>query len=152
MTSQVRKIYSRKFIHCVDVRLIVFIILGRLSKGEYSGLSNEEKCKLYRGKRSEQNKKNNVLCEKLQRVKLKENRITQDSVRSANDTANYKQRNRAAEVEEVDQCSSSPDSSFSNKQTLHRSLSSADNYLPKRPHKMAEVIEKLVEKYHVKIP
>ena len=92
MTSQVRKIYSRKFIHCVDVRLIVFIILGRLSKGEYSGLSNEEKCKLYRGKRSEQNKKNNVLCKKLQHAKLKENRITQSSIRSANDTANYKQK------------------------------------------------------------
>ena len=65
MTSQVRKIYSRKFIHCIDVWLIVFIILGRLSKGEYSELSNEEKYKLYRGKRSEQNKKKNVLCKKL---------------------------------------------------------------------------------------
>ena len=35
---------------------------------------------------------------------------------------------------------------------LHRSLSRADNHLPKSPHKKAEVIEKLVEKYHVKIP
>ena len=55
-------------------------------------------------------------------------------------------------MEEAGQCSSSPDSSFSNKQTLHRSLSHADNHLPKSPHKKAEVIEKLVEKYHVKIP
>ena len=60
--------------------------------------------------------------------------------------------NKAAEVEEAGQCSSSPDSSFSNKQMLHRSLSLADNHLLKSPHKKAEVIEKLVEKYHVKIP
>ena len=60
--------------------------------------------------------------------------------------------NEVVKVEEAGQCSSSPDSSFSNKQTLHRSLSHADNHLPKSPHKKAEVIEKLVEKYHVKIP
>ena len=35
---------------------------------------------------------------------------------------------------------------------LHRSLSRADNDLLKSPHKKAEVIEKLVEKYHAKIP
>ena len=34
--------------------------------------------------------------------------------------------NKAVEVEEAGQCSSSPDSSFSNKETLHRSLSRAD--------------------------
>ena len=47
---------------------------------------------------------------------------------------------------------SSPDSPFSDKQTFHRSLSRADNHLPKSSHKKAEVIEKLVKKYHVKIP
>ena len=35
---------------------------------------------------------------------------------------------------------------------LHRSLSLADNNLLKSPHKKAEVIEKLVEKCHAKIP
>ena len=35
---------------------------------------------------------------------------------------------------------------------LHRSLSRDDNHLTKSPHKKAEVIEKLVKKYHVKIP
>ena len=43
--------------------------------------------------------------------------------------------NKTVEVEEAGQCSSSPDSSFSNKQTLHRSLSRADNDLPKSPQK-----------------
>ena len=55
-------------------------------------------------------------------------------------------------MEEAGQCSSSADSSFSNKQRHHHSLSRADNHLPKGSHKKAEVIEKLVEKYHVKIP
>ena len=41
-------------------------------------------------------------------------------------------------------------SSFSTKQSLHRSLSHANNFLPKSPHKKAEVIEKLAEKYKVK--
>ena len=62
-----------------------------------------------------------------------------------------KQRKQTVEVEEAGQCSSSPDSSFSNKQMLHRSLTRVDSYLPKSPDKKTEVIEKLVEKYHVKI-
>ena len=37
----------------------------------------------------------------------------------------------------------SPQSSFSNRQSLNRSLSRVDNHLPKSPHKKAEVIEKL---------
>ena len=60
--------------------------------------------------------------------------------------------NKTVKVEEADQYSSSPDSSFSTKQTLHRSLSRADNDFSKSPYKEAEVIEKLVEKYYVKIP
>ena len=56
-----------------------------------------------------------------------------------------KQRKQTVEVEEAGQCSSSPDSSFSNKQMLHRSLA-------EKSAQKAEVIEKLVEKYHVKIP
>ena len=36
------------------------------------------------------------------------------------------------------------------KQSLHCSLSRANNFLPKSPHKKAEVIEKLAEKYKVK--
>ena len=46
--------------------------------------------------------------------------------------------NKAVEVEEAGQCSSSPNSSFSNKQTLHISLSRADNHLPKSPCKKPE--------------
>ena len=63
-------------------------------------------------------------------------------------------KEKTVEVEEAGQCSSnaSPDSSFTNKQTLHHSLSRTDNHLPKSPLKKAEVIEKLVEKYQVKIP
>ena len=41
-------------------------------------------------------------------------------------------------------------SSFSNKQSLHHSLSRANNFLPKSPHKKAEVIEKLAYQYKVK--
>ena len=41
-------------------------------------------------------------------------------------------------------------SSFSNKQSLHHSLSHAENFLPKSPHKKAEVIEKLADQYKVK--
>lgn len=46
--------------------------------------------------------------------------------------------------------SSIPKSSFSTKQSLHRSLSRVNNILPKSPHKKVEVIEKLAEKYQVK--
>ena len=46
--------------------------------------------------------------------------------------------------------SSSQCRSFSNKQSLHLSLSLADTHLPKIPHKKAEVIKTLVEKYQVK--
>ena len=68
------------------------------------------------------------------------------SIRSTNDTTNYKtKKNKVIEVEEAGQCSSSPDSSFRNKKTLHRSLSRAENHLPKSPHKKAQDIEKLVE-------
>ena len=63
-----------------------------------------------------------------------------------------KKENKAIEVGKTGQCSWSPSSSFSNKQTLHRSLSRADNHLLKSPYKKAEVIKKFVEKYHVKIP
>ena len=112
-----------------------------------------KKCKLYRSRGSEQKKKNNDLRKKLWRTKLKQNPMKSSSISLTNDTANYKTKKRkqlkCKKLEE--EHSSSQDSSFSNKQTLHRSLSRADNHLPKSPHKKAEVIEKLVEKYHVKI-
>ena len=64
MTSS--KIYQRKveINYFIDVWLIIFIILGRPSKGEYSGLSNAEECKLYRSEGSEQKKKNDALRKK----------------------------------------------------------------------------------------
>ena len=42
---------------------------------------------------------------------------------------------KAVEVEEAGQCSSSSDSSFSNKQTLHCSLFRVDNHLSKSSQK-----------------
>ena len=123
------------------------------SKSEYSGLSNAEKCELYRSKESEQKKKIDALRKKSWRTKLKENprKYEQDKVNERYRKLQNKE-NKAAEVEKAGQCSSRPDSSFSNRQPLHRSLSRADNHLPKSSHKKADVIEKLVEKYLVKIP
>ena len=63
-----------------------------------------------------------------------------------------KLQKKEKKLEEAGQCSSSPDSSFSNRQMLHRSLSRADNHLLKSQHKKPEVIKKLVEKYRGKIP
>ena len=121
--------------------------------GEYSGLSNAEKCKLYRSKGSEQKKKNGALRKKLWRAKLKENPMKYEQYKVSEQYRKLQNKeNKAVEVKEASQCSSSPDSSFSNKQMLHRSLSCADNELPKSPYKKAEVIKKLVEKYYVKIP
>ena len=47
---------------------------------------------------------------------------------------------------------STPNSSFTTKQSFHRSVSRADDNLPKSPHKKLEVVEKLEEKYLVKMP
>ena len=44
-----------------------------------------------------------------------------------------------------------PGSSFSCKQTLHRSLSRADSHLPKSPHKKAEIIQRFSTKYKLRI-
>ena len=108
---------------------------------------------MYRSKGSEQKKKNDALRKKLWRAKLKENPMKHEQCKVNERYRKLQNKeNKTVEVEEAGQCFSSPDSSFSNKKTLHRSLSRADNHLPKSPHKKAEVIEKLVEKYHVKIP
>ena len=114
---------------------------------------NATKRKLYRSKGSEQKKKNDVLRKKLWLAKLKENpmKYKQYKVNERYRKLQNKE-NKVFEVEEAGQCSSSPDSSFKNKQMLHRSLSRTDSHLPKSPHKKVEVIEKLVEEYHVKIP
>ena len=108
---------------------------------------------MYRSKESEQKKKNNALRKKLWRAKLKENPLKYEQYK-VNERYRklQKKENKAVEVEEAGQCSSSPDSLFSNKQTLHRNLSGADNHLPESPLKKPKIIEKLVEKYHVKIP
>ena len=58
-------------------------------QGEYSGLSNAEKCKLYRSKGSEQKKKNDALRKKLWHAKLKENLMKEEQYK-VNNTANYK--------------------------------------------------------------
>ena len=68
----------------------MFIILGRSSKGECSGLSNAEKFKLYRSKGIEKKKKKDALRKKLWRAKLKGNPMKYEQIRSTNDTANYK--------------------------------------------------------------
>ena len=107
---------------------------------------------MYRSKESEQKKKNDALHKKLWRAKLKENQVKYEQYKVNERYRKLQNKeNKAVEVEEAGQCSPSPDSSFSNKQTLYRSLFRAENHLPKSPHKKAEVIGKLVEKYHVKI-
>ena len=56
MTSS--KIYPRKVRICYDVSATFFYFsLGRPKKGEYSGLTNAEKCKLYRAKNNSDKKK-----------------------------------------------------------------------------------------------
>ena len=108
---------------------------------------------MYRSKESEQKKKNNALRKKLWRAKLKENPLKYEQYKVNERYRKLQNKeNKAVEVEEAGQCSSSPDSLFCNKQTPHRILSRADNHLPESPLKKAEIIEKLVEKYHVKIP
>ena len=100
----------------------------------------------------EQKKKNDALCKKLWRTKLKENPMKYEQYKiNERHRKLQNKENKAVEVEEAGQCSSSPDSPFSNKQTLRRSLSRADNHLPKSPHKKAEVVQILVEQNHVKI-
>ena len=100
----------------------------------------------------EQKKKNDALCKKLWRTILKENPVKYEQYKVNERYRKLQNKeNKAIEVEEAGQCSSSPDSPFSNKQTLRRSLCRADNHLPKSPHQKAEVIEILVEQYHVKI-
>ena len=129
MTSKVTWWHHRKFIHissnecCIDVWLIIFIVLGRPSKGEYSGLSNTEKCKLYRSKESKQKKNNDALRKKVWRTKLKENPIKYKRYKVNERYCKLQNKeNKAVEWEEAGQCFSSPDNSFSNKPTLHRNL------------------------------
>ena len=140
-------------IYSVKVVLIIFIILGRPSQGEYSGLSNVEKCKLHRSKGRELKKKNDAIRKNLWRTKLKKNLMKYEQYKVNERYRKLQNKeNKAVEVEEAYQCSSSSDSSFSNKQTLYRSLFRVEHLLPKSPHKKPEVIKKLIEKYHVKIP
>ena len=113
----------------------------------------------------------NVSCgKKLWRAKLKENpqeyerykideryRKLKKSNKTNNTTdtaANIVIENASKIVEERPSSSNgqsnSPPSSFSNKQSLHRSLSRVNNYLPKSPHKKAEVIERCQLKFQLK--
>ena len=108
---------------CIDLLLIIFIILGRPSKGEYSRLSNAEKWKLCRSKGSEQKKKNHDLRKKLCSTKLKGNPLKYEQHKVNERYCKLQNKgNKAVEVEELGQCSSSPDSSFSNKQAIHLML------------------------------
>ena len=91
---------------------------------------------MHRSKGSEQKKKNDFLRKTLWRAKFKENPVKykQYKVNERYRELQNKESN-AVEVEEAGQCSSSPDSSFNNKQTLHRSLSRADNHQKVRTKK-----------------
>ena len=62
----------------------------------------------------------------------------------------YMEERPGSSTGQNDTSSSISPSSFSSKQPLRRSLSRANNFLPKSLHKKAEVIEKLAEKYKVK--
>ena len=50
-----------------------------------------------------------------------------------------------------DTSTQTPGSTFSCRQTLHRSLSRANCHLPKSPHKKAEIIQTLATKYKLRI-
>ena len=131
--------------------------------GDSSGLTNAQFCTLYQ---SDQKKKTEALRKKLWRAKLKENPQEYERYKINERYRKLKKSNKANNttdpaadivIEIVEERPSSSNvgrnsspSSFSNKQSLHRSLSRVDNYLPKSPHKKAEVIEKLAERYEVK--
>ena len=170
MTSS--NIYPRKVRVCYDVSAtFLYFSLGRPKKGEYRGLTNAEKCKLYRAKNnSDKKKKYEALRKKIWRAKLKENphqyeqykvneryrKLKKTSNATTSDNSDIVMESQSMEEKpgsSTGQNDTSPSispSSFSNKQSLHRSLSRANNFLPKSPHKRAEVIEKLANKYKVK--
>ena len=141
----------------------MLIFLGRPKKGVYSGLTNAEKCKLYRKKTAcDQKKKDEALRKKAWRANLKKSphlyemyklnerhrklKRTEPAENSDHSTI----ENANEEPGPSDQTDSSPTSSFSTKQSLHRSLSRVKGSLPRSPHKQAEVVEKLAERYQVK--
>ena len=137
-------------------------------KRKYSGLSNAHKCKLRREKlKAKSNKFLNKEKERL--AKWREN-LKKDPDRYGKFKEGDKLRKWAAKMrKEVPEAGNSevpeagnsegytqgnaqtPGSSFSCKQTLHRSLSRADSHLPKSPHKKAEIIQRLATKYKLRI-
>ena len=91
---------------------LLYFILGRPSKGKYSGLSNAEKYKLHRSKGSEQKKKKNALRKKLWHANLKTNAVEYEQFK-VNKRYRKLQRNKekeTVELEEDGECSSSQDS------------------------------------------
>ena len=137
---------------------------GYPKKGEYSGLTNAEKCKLYGAKNnSDKKKKYEAPRKKIWRAKLKENThqyvqykvkeqywkfkktssiTTSDNSDIVMESQSMEERPGSSTGQNETSLLTSP-SSFSNKQSLYRSLSRANNFLPKSPHKKAEVNEKL---------
>ena len=142
---------------------------GRPRKGEYSGLSNAEICKLYRSKQNAKGddfKLKEATRKKNWRMKLKSKpleyeeykaieRLRKSVENDAVDTQNaHGSQENTCESEEINTKSTNENrrnSSFTTKQTMHRSLSRADSHLPKSPHKKAEIIQKLPSKYSLRI-
>ena len=137
-------------------------LLGRPRKGEYSGLTNAQKCKLRREKLKA--KSNEFLNKEKERLAKWRTNMKQDKERYDKFKENDKLRKWAAkknkeeevivpeaanaEVRAQEETSTqTPGSAFSCRQTLHRSLSRADSHLPKSPDKKAEITQSLATKY-----
>ena len=130
--------------------------LGRPRVCEYSGLTNAEKCKLYRAKRnSEDTKKAEALRKQTWRQNVKKDPLAYENYKLAERNRKRKNATSAQSSEEIvtdPEPTESPESSFTTKQTLHRSVSRVNKLLPKSPRKNVKVVEKLAVKYKVKFP
>ena len=119
-------------------------------------MSNAEICKKYRSKKAQQKKENDAIRKKLWRQNLKSDPAKYEQYRLSERVRKWQKKTNGETEENVETTptrpiSNEPCSSFSSKQILNRSISRADNNLPKSPNKKAEVIGKLVERYQVKL-
>ena len=89
------------------------------------------------------------MTERYRRLKKTSNATTSDNSDIVMESQSMEKKLGSSTGQNDTSPSISP-SSFSNKQSLHHSLSHAENFLPKSPHKKAEVIEKLADQYKVK--
>ena len=129
----------------------LYFLLGHLKKGEYSRTTNAKICKLYRAKNnSDKKNKYEALKKKIWRAKLKENphqyeqykvkeryrKLKKTSNATTSDKADIVMESQSTEEipgSSTSQNHTSPSispNSYSNKQSLHCSLSRAYNFYP----------------------